>query len=103
MLRALWCSMQKSLHTPEQFARFLTLLRQTRRDQQVTQVELSERIGLPQSDISKVERGVRRLDLLELRAWLKGLGVSPVEFLLKLEAAFDADAERNRRMQKRVK
>lgn len=102
MLWALRCSMQKSLHS-EQQNRFLSLLRQVRLDQSVTQTELSRRIGMSQSDVSKVERGVRRLDVLELRIWLEGLDTSLGDFVATLEEAISADLDRNRRMRKKAK
>lgn len=101
MLRALRCSMQKSLHT-EQQDRLLSLLRELRHNNSVTQVDLAMRLGVKQSDISKVERGVRRLDVIELRAWLEALGASLPEFAVELEAAFSAIAVRNRRLQKKT-
>jgi len=55
---------------------FLGLLKQARLEKSITQEMLAGRIGMSQSDISKVERGVRRLDVLELRVWLRGLDVS---------------------------
>lgn len=56
----------------------------------MTQLELSQRIGMSQSDISKVERGVRRLDVLELRVWLGGLGVPLGSFAKALDAKLAA-------------
>lgn len=94
--------MQKSLHT-EQQERLLSLLRQLRQDSNVTQDELSKRMGMSQSDISKVERGVRRLDVLELRVWLKCLGTTLPAFALELESAMDAISVRNRRLHKGTK
>jgi transcriptional regulator with XRE-family HTH domain len=82
--------MQKSLHS-NQLQTMLALLRQARLGVGVTQEVLSERIGLSQSDISKVERGARRLDLLELRTWLQGLGVPLHVFVTELEDAIAAD------------
>lgn len=77
--------MQKTLHSaPHQI--FLSLLKQARTDQGITQKMLCERIGMSQSDISKVERGVRRLDVLELRQWLHGLGTSLDAFAKELDA-----------------
>ena len=35
----------------------------------MTQVELAKKLGMTQSDLSKVERGVRRIDFVELRHW----------------------------------
>lgn len=59
-------------------------------DRAVTQQELSQRIGMSQSDISKVERGVRRLDVLELRAWLIGLDVPLTSFARTLDGKLSA-------------
>ena len=81
--------MEKSLHSTQQQV-LLALLRRVRSDKLLTQLELAERIGMSQSDISKVERGVRRLDVLELRLWVKGLGLSFSEFIASLESDLDA-------------
>jgi len=51
----------------------------------VTQAALAEAIGFRQTDVSKVERGVRRLDVLELRAWMSALGISVAEFVGELD------------------
>ncbi|MEY4763715.1 MAG: hypothetical protein RI907_388 [Pseudomonadota bacterium] len=81
--------MEKSLHSTQQQV-LLALLRRVRSDKLLTQLELAERIGMSQSDISKVERGVRRLDVLELRLWVKGLGLGFSEFIATLESDLDA-------------
>lgn len=44
---------------------FRTLLREARNDAGLTQVELSEILGKPQSYVSKVELGERRIDFIE--------------------------------------
>jgi hypothetical protein len=51
---------------------------------------LSLLIGMKQSDISKVERGVRRLDVIELRSWVVALGLTLPEFAGLLEQQIDA-------------
>jgi transcriptional regulator with XRE-family HTH domain len=81
--------MQKSLHS-DQYQILLSLLRQARIDRSVTQELLSANIGMSQSDISKVERGVRRLDIVELRLWLRGLGVSIQTFSTELDDRLSA-------------
>ena len=53
----------------------------------LSQVELSKKLGKPQSFVSKYESGERRLDILELRKVCESLGVSLVEFVKKLEKA----------------
>jgi transcriptional regulator with XRE-family HTH domain len=40
----------------------------------MTQEELAERLLIGQSAVSKVERGVQRLDLVELHHWLTAIG-----------------------------
>lgn len=81
--------MQKTLNSaPHQI--FLSLLKQARTDQGITQEMLCERIGMSQSDISKVERGVRRLDVLELRLWLRALDVPLDAFAKELDARLTA-------------
>jgi transcriptional regulator with XRE-family HTH domain len=47
----------------------------------LTQVQLAERLGRPQSFVSKIERGERRLDLVELVEITEALGV-PAELLV---------------------
>lgn len=76
--------MGKPLHSP-QHQLLLALLRKVRTDRAVTQGKLSLRIGMQQSDISKEGRGVRRLDVLELRAWLSGLDIPLSTFVDELE------------------
>jgi transcriptional regulator with XRE-family HTH domain len=73
-----------------QYELFLSLLREVRLRQGVTQAALADALGFRQADISKVERGVRRLDVLELRAWVDALGVSFLAFASDLEAQLDA-------------
>ena len=52
------------------------LLRLLRTERDVTQVELAERIGLPQPRIAEIESGRREVRALELFDVLEALGVS---------------------------
>jgi len=47
----------------------------------LTQTELSAALGKPQSFVSKVESGERRLDLVELVEFLGCLKTDPLRFL----------------------
>ena len=76
--------MQKSLHT-DQHRVLCELLRELRTEAKLTQVQLAEAIDEPQSMVSRVEVGERRLDILELRQWLAALGVSLESFVQSLE------------------
>jgi transcriptional regulator with XRE-family HTH domain len=50
-----------------------------RRKADLTQVELARRLGRPQSVVSQVEAGKRRLDVVEFLLIVRTLGVEPVE------------------------
>lgn len=58
--------MAKTIHRAE-YGVLRSLLREKRVASGLTQVDVSLRIGRSQSFVSDVERGVRRVDLLELR------------------------------------
>jgi transcriptional regulator with XRE-family HTH domain len=47
----------------------------------LTQVELAERLGRPQSFVSKYERGERKLDVVEFYEGCRSLEIDPVAFL----------------------
>jgi transcriptional regulator with XRE-family HTH domain len=64
--------------------RLRDLLSQERRRAGLTQVELSRAPRRPQSFVSKIETGERRLDLIELLEILSRLGVDPIRFLRTL-------------------
>lgn len=66
--------MQKSLFSQE-YRIFLDHLKAARADAGLTQIQLAKRMNITQSFISKCERGERRIDLVELRAWCRALGV----------------------------
>lgn len=62
------------------------LLRELRTDKGLTQVQLSEHLGMPQSFVSKYETGERRLDIVEIRAVCASLGITLSAFVKKFEA-----------------
>ena len=53
------------------------------------QVDLADRLGQPQSYVSKYETGERRLDILELKQVCNSLGISLEAFVRQLESAID--------------
>ncbi|MFA7368925.1 MAG: helix-turn-helix transcriptional regulator [Kiritimatiellales bacterium] len=75
----------KSTFTNENVV-FRGLLRELRTEKGLTQVQLSESLGMPQSFVSKYETGERRLDMVEVRAVCSSLGVTLLAFVKKFEA-----------------
>ena len=71
---------RKSLHSPAQ-DRLLALLREARRRAGLTQTEVAERLGKPQSYVAKVEGGERRLDTIEMIAFAQAIGADPVRIV----------------------
>ena len=67
--------------------RFRQLLIQARKDSGLTQVELAKRLGRPQSFVSKVERGERRLDVVEFLEVAHVIGLDPHVFIRTLSDA----------------
>ena len=86
MLRGMF----KSVHT-RQYAAMLRCLIELRRSTGLTQVQLAERLDIQQTDVSKCERGARRLDVLELRRWVMALGSSLPAFCMQVDEAITAD------------
>jgi transcriptional regulator with XRE-family HTH domain len=53
----------------------------------LTQSDLAGRLKETQSEISKFERGERRLDVVQLRRWCRAMGIPLPEFVASFEAA----------------
>ena len=54
---------------------------QARKSVGLTQMGLADRLGRPQSFVSKYERGERKLDIIEFCEVCRALGVDPVRFI----------------------
>jgi transcriptional regulator with XRE-family HTH domain len=80
--------MDKTIYSRE-YAVVLRLLRAAREKAGITQVKLAEKLGLTQSFVSKIERGDRRLDIVQLRTVCQVFGLSLLEFVEQLEADLD--------------
>lgn len=65
----------------------VSVLSEIRNEQGVTQAELAALLGKPQSFVSKIENGDRRIDLIELIAIADALDVRPAAILERLEGA----------------
>ena len=76
--------MGKSTHTKE-YSILLDLLIETRRRKGLTQAQLGQKLPFEQPAVSKIERGERRLDVIELKMICERLGVSLCDFVRELE------------------
>lgn len=61
------------------------MLREARQEAGLTQTQLAERLDIPQAVISNVERGERRLDLVELSEYCDAVGVDLSEFVVRFQ------------------
>lgn len=71
--------MTKAIYRPE-YESFLQLLKHLRIESGLTQAQCSAALGRPQSFMSDVERGIRRLDIVQLRDLCAVLGTSLPDF-----------------------
>ncbi len=76
--------MEKSIFTRE-YGIFTQRLRAARERAGLTQIQLSKKLGITQSYLSKIERGERRLDLLQVRCWSLAMGIGFPGFVEELE------------------
>lgn len=85
----------RSIHTPD-YIEFVSRLRQARKAQRIKQEQLAERMGKPQSYISKAETCERRLDLLEAAEWCIALGIALEDVLpARLKASLAPNRKRS--------
>lgn len=77
--------MAKTLHSRHNKI-FLKMLRELRESRGLRQSDLADLLGRSQATVSNVERGERRLDVIELRDWLEALEEEFLEFAGKLDA-----------------
>ncbi len=81
-------AVSKSIYRDE-YRVLIDLLREAREQAGVTQGQVAKAFERPQSTLSHIERGSRRLDLVEFLDYCKALGADPVglfaEFLVRVE------------------
>lgn len=72
--------MGATIHS-ENYRKLLALIRSLRIEAGLTQTELADRLDRPQSWVSKVEVGERRIDVEELRQLCVALEVDPAKVI----------------------
>lgn len=78
--------MQKSLRSPRQQL-LQSLLVEARKARGMTQADVAETLGKPQSFVAKYENGERRIDVVEFLDIAAALSISPADVLAKIESA----------------
>lgn len=76
--------MTSSISDPK-YEKFQNLLIKYRQKRGFTQTQLAERLGRPQSFVSKYENGERRLDLIEFLDIAAVLEFNPLYFIQELQ------------------
>jgi transcriptional regulator with XRE-family HTH domain len=79
--------MPKSLFT-KRYAIFREHLQQARIDAGLSQHELAKKMGWDQTYVSKIERGVRRVDVVELMGICEALDIDASQFVQHLHRKF---------------
>jgi len=87
--------MAKTIHRPE-YAVLRHALRDLRAQRGVTQAQLADALGRSQAFVSEVERGSRRLDVLELVDFCRALNASAACLVADLEAGSKPFPKRRR-------
>ena len=76
--------MRKVIHSQRQ-ALLCELLRAVRTEAGLRQVDLAEKLGQPQSFVSKYEVGERRLDIVELEQVCAACDISLIDFVSRFD------------------
>lgn len=76
--------MSKTIYRRE-YDVLLTLIKKHRKDSELTQVACSKALGRPQSFMSDVETGSRRLDIVQLRDLCNVLGIDFQDLIAEFE------------------
>lgn len=79
------------------YGRFRALLRKIREESGLSQTALAEKLGKPQTFISKSEIGERRIDFLETLDFCAACGVSVNQFIERLQRGVVAEVEKQRK------
>lgn len=78
----------------ETYERFTQQLTEARKQSGLSQQEVADRLGRPQTYVSKCERGTRRMDVVEFLEMADVIGFDPIAFLKKLRSDWPSKTTR---------
>ena len=78
-------------HFHDTHALLVRALADARKSAGLRQVEVAKRLGKPQSFISKMETGERRIDVVEFLLLCRAIGSDPLELLREFILTMPAD------------
>lgn len=79
-----------SLHH-SRYAKLRSVLKDVRKSAGLTQVQLAKRLHMEQSNLSKIERGERYLDILVFVDYCNACGAVPADVIAKLDQPSSLD------------
>lgn len=71
------------------YSALIVALIEARRGAGLRQVDLAQRLGKPQSFVSKVKNGERRLDVVEFLVIARAIGIGVADVIAKIEPLID--------------
>ena len=75
--------MSRSAFSPSYDA-LLRALKEARRAAGLRQADLAERLGKPQAFVSKIERGERRIDVIEFIVIARAIGIDEIALMARI-------------------
>ena len=87
---------------PEQYRRVGACLAAVRRRAKLTQTEAAERLGRRQTFVSEIERGLRRVDVLEIVLISRALDADPFQLFADVTKSAEARLKANKPKRSKV-